>query len=126
VTHRSVTALNFVYNADAGIAAGIMDSIHKVVSPDTYACDLCAITHGLARMNPKWKAWLKTLPFPTRVYHRPDFRATYPAMGDVALPLVLVERGGQPQVLIAAEDFAGVDGVDALIALIEHRLAAIS
>lgn len=115
--------LIFVYNANAGIVAGIMDSVHKAISPATYACDLCAITYGALRMDPKWKAWLKAQPFESIFYHRPDFRAAYPAL-DIGLPAILTERDGAVSALVNDRDFAAVNSVDALIALIESRLAA--
>jgi hypothetical protein len=117
--------LIFVYNANAGLVAGFMDSVHKIVAPDSYACDLCAITYGLTRMDPRWKAWLKAQPFDAVFHHRPDFRAAYPHI-DVALPTILTDRGGRIDTLVAAKDFGGIESVDALIALIEARLAALS
>lgn len=117
--------LIFVYNAEAGIAAGIMDSIHKLVSPATYTCDLCAITYGLTRMDPKWKAWLKAQPFDAVFHHRADFFAAYPAV-TVTLPAILTGRKGRIDTLVAAGDFKQAPSVDALIALIEQRLAALS
>jgi hypothetical protein len=117
--------LLFVYNANAGLAAGMMDSLHKLVSPRTYACDLCAITYGLTRMNPEWKAWLKAQAFEAVFYHRPDFRAAYPGVA-VALPVILVDRAAQIETLVSADDFKTTSSVDELIALIEARLAALS
>ena len=113
--------LIFVYNAEAGIAAGILDSIHKTLSPATYACSLCAITYGVVRMDAKWKAWLKAQPFETRFCHRPDFRAAYPGM-TVDLPAVLVEQDGALTPLIDSKAIAAAETVDGLIALIEARL----
>ena len=113
--------LIFVYNANAGIAAGIFDSIHKTISPATYPCSLCAITYGAVRMNPKWKAWLNAQPFDSKFYHRPDFRAAWPQV-TVDLPAILVERGGTLTSLVASHEFADAASVDALIALIESRL----
>lgn len=113
--------LLFVYNANAGVAAGIMDSIHKTLSPATYPCDLCAITYGAVRMDPKWKAWLKAQPFESVFYHRLDFRAAFPTL-DVELPAILIEREGSVETLVAADEFKQAPTVDALIALIETRL----
>jgi hypothetical protein len=113
--------LLFVYNANAGIAAGIMDSIHKTLSPATYPCSLCAITYGAVRMEPTWKAWLKAQVFESVFYHRPDFRAAYPDV-TVDLPVILIERGGQTDTLVAATEFKDAASVDQLIALIESRL----
>lgn len=114
--------LIFVYNANAGIAAGIMDSIHKALSPATYPCGLCAITYGAVRMNPTWKAWLKAQSFESVFYHRPDFRAAYADL-QVDLPVILVERDGTMETLVGADDFRDAATVDKLIALIETRLA---
>lgn len=113
--------LLFVYNANAGIAAGIMDSIHKTLSPATYPCDLCAITYGAVRMDPKWKAWLKGQPFESVFYHRPDFRAAYPDM-TVDLPVILIEQESRLETLVAAIEFKNAPSVDQLITLIEQRL----
>jgi hypothetical protein len=117
--------LIFVYNANAGLVAGMMDSLHKLVSPRTYACDLCAITYGLTRMNPTWKTWLKAQAFDAVFYHRPDFHAAYPDVA-VALPVILVDRAAQIETLVSADDFKTTSSVDELIALIEARLAALS
>jgi hypothetical protein len=117
--------LLFVYNANAGLAAGMMDSLHKLVSPRTYACDLCAITYGLTRMNPTWKAWLKAQAFEAVFYHRPDFRAAYPDVA-VALPVILLDSAAKIETLVSADDFKNTPSVDELIALIEARLAVLS
>ncbi len=119
---RTQVTLIFVYNAKAGIAAGIMDSIHKTLSPATYPCSLCAITYGAVRMDLKWKAWLAAQPFKSVFYHRPDFRAAYPEVA-VDLPVILIKRDSTVTPLVKAEEFGNAPTVDALIALIESRLA---
>jgi hypothetical protein len=114
--------LIFVYNAEAGIVAGIMDSVHKIVSPATYACDLCAITYGLASMRSEWRNWLRTLDIPVQFFHRPDFRAAWPD-ATIVLPAILRERGGQLETLVSADEFRSITQVNQLISLLEHKLA---
>lgn len=109
--------LIFIYNAEGGIAQGIMDSVHKTLSPSTYACSLCAVTHGVFRMDPKWRAWLKALPVATEFYHKYDS-----PFGDMALPAVLAERDERVETLLTAADLDRLNSVDALIAAIEARL----
>jgi hypothetical protein len=118
-----MTRLIFVYNADEGLVAGMMDSVHKLVSPATYQCSLCAVTHGIFRMDPKWRAWLKAAPFETVFHHKPDFRAAYPALAGLPLPAILLDRGDGPAPLLGAEALAAVRTVDGLIAAIEAALA---
>lgn len=117
-----MTRLIFVYNAEAGLVAGMMDSIHKLVSPATYACGLCAITHGALRMDPRWRAWLRTAPIEAIFHHRPDFHAAYPEV-DVALPAILRDTDGRLAPLLTGPDFAAITTVDALIARIEALIA---
>lgn len=38
---------------------GALDSFHKAVSPDTYPCKLCALTHGYIGMRDAWRKFLK-------------------------------------------------------------------
>jgi hypothetical protein len=114
--------LIFVYNANAGIAAGIMDSIHKTISPSTYECSLCAITYGALAMDRRWKAWLKTLPLAVVFHHRPDFRAAFPAQADAPLPTIFREHRGQLESLLGPDDIAAAGSVDELIAELENRL----
>jgi len=114
--------LLIVYNAEAGIAAGIKDSIHKLLKPDTYPCSLCALTHGTVRVDPAWKRFIARVPMDVRVYHRPDFRERYPDL-DIELPAVLVEEKRDAQLLIPASELRGIASVDALIARVEERLS---
>lgn len=115
--------LVFVYNANAGIVAGIMDSIHKTLAPQSYACALCAVTHGIFRMNPGWRAWLKRLPIETRFFHRPDFRAAWPGHAGWRLPLVAIERNGALELLIDAAELGQIASAEGLAARLEDALA---
>ena len=50
--------LIFIYNAESGLFNAVSDYLHKVISPDTYACSLCQITYGNLGMKKKWKDFL--------------------------------------------------------------------
>jgi hypothetical protein len=113
--------LVFVYNAEEGMRHAIMDSLHKTFSPQTYACNLCAITYGPFRMDRQWRDWLQTLNMPMRFFHRSDFRAAWP-QSDFALPAVLIEIDGSLVSLLTPQDFATIRSVDTLIAALEQKL----
>lgn len=112
--------LVFVYNAEAGLANGVMDSIHKLVSPSTYQCSLCAITHGFTRMKDDWRAWLEQSGRPFEFFHRSDFRQAWPKV-DVELPAVLVQENDALSLLVGAAELAHIDNVGQLVALLEDR-----
>lgn len=116
-------SLIFVYNADGGVRNGLKDMVHKIVSPSTYPCSLCALTHGWFTMRPRWRRSLKSLPQPKRFLHRDEFARQYPGMA-VALPAVLLAEGtAPPQVLISAAELDRLPDLADLIALVEARLA---
>ena len=118
-----MTTILFVYNAADGVFAAIGDAVHKVVSPDTYPCSLCAVTYGALRMRPEWRAYLKSLPYPARFMHRGEFARAYPDIA-VALPAILLEpKHGEVRVLIDARTLDGLEDVNALIATLKVRLS---
>ena len=108
--------LLIVYNADAGPLAALFDMAHKIVSPATYPCCLCAVTYGVVAMKPAWRDYLSALPLPAAFFHRPDFRAAYPSLAGEPLPLIAREDNGVATVLLAATDLARLTTVDRLIA----------
>jgi len=71
----SLTAdpLLFVYNADSGLFNTLADIGHKLFSPETYPCPLCAITHGLLREREAWRRFVQGLGVPCEFLHRDPF-----------------------------------------------------
>ncbi len=78
----------FVYNADSGLASALFDSAHKLLSPATYECNLCALTHGLTGPKKAWTEFLKSLPEEPDFLHRDEFKEQYPEHAGVALPAI--------------------------------------
>lgn len=114
--------LVIVYNANAGLLAGAMDSLHKLFAPATYPCKLCALTYGLLAMRREWRAYLDGLAMEILFHHRPDFRAAFPQAADWPLPLIAVEQDGQLAVLISAADFASIADLSQLMMEVDRRL----
>lgn len=115
--------LIFVYNADEGVVAALGDAVHKLLSPATYPCSLCAVSYGAVRMRPAWAAYLKALPYATRFHHRPDFRRAFPPLAALPLPAILLDEGSGPHLLIDAATLDEVLDVAGLIAAMEAVLA---
>lgn len=115
-------ALVIVYNADEGLGAAVFDAVHKLVRPDTYTCDLCAITYGAVSMRSEWRNWLKGQPFAAEFYHRQDFARAYPALAHLPLPAVLRRDGDELALLLGAEDMRADMTVAELIGAVESAL----
>ena len=114
--------LLLVYNADGGIVSMVKDGLHKLISPSTYPCSLCAITYGAVSMRTDWDRFLKSLPLDIVFHHKDDFAQAYPGHG-VALPAILIASGeGSPRVLVSATDLDAISDTNALMDLVEERL----
>jgi hypothetical protein len=114
--------LIFIYNANGGIFSALADAAHKLVSPATYPCSLCAITYGAVSMRGEWKTYLKRLSHETRFYHRDDFARDWPAEA-VTLPAILEQTGGGTlTTVMSKEDLDTVQSVAQLVAMLEDRL----
>jgi hypothetical protein len=46
--------LLFVYNANSGKLNAAFDMAHKAISPSTYKCSLCALTHNPLKEKKEW------------------------------------------------------------------------
>lgn len=114
------THLLMVYNADGGLFAMVSDAVHKVLSPATYPCSLCAVTYGAVSMRGEWRDYLADLDAKVTFHHRDDFALAWPD-ARFALPVILVEQGGTLSKLVPAAELDRV--VTELIAVVGERLA---
>ena len=84
---QSTPILVFVYNAEAGLFNLLGDMAHKIFSPETYQCNLCALTHTSFGMRKSWKRFLLTLDKPPEFLHADELNERY-GKGGVPLPAV--------------------------------------
>ena len=115
-------ALVFVYNADSGVFNTLADAAHKIFSPRTYACNLCALTHTAVRMRGEWRQFLEGLGRPLEFLHADELAARYGLKG-VGLPAVFTRDGDQLKVLAGADSINACRTLDDLKRLILEALA---
>jgi hypothetical protein len=101
------SALVFVYNADSGVFNALADAAHKIFSPRTYACNLCALTHTALGMRGEWKSFLEGLGRRLEFLHADELKSRYGLEG-VPLPAVF-ERDDDSSVRL----FVGADAINA-------------
>lgn len=71
------SGLVFVYNADRGFFNMMADISHKVLSPSTYPCNLCGLTHGAFSIRKEWRDFLAKIKPPLTFLHRDEFRKEF-------------------------------------------------
>jgi hypothetical protein len=88
--------LLFVYNADSGFFNAMADIGHKLFSPETYACRLCAITYGLLTEKAEWRDFISSIDAECVFLHRDEFHRREPNLV-IDLPAVfrLTDRGAR-------------------------------
>ncbi len=94
--------LIFVYNADSGALNTVVDIAHKIISPRTYPCKLCGLTHGYFRMREEWAEFIAGLGVECEFLHRDDLQRRLPGL-QVALPAILHEKTGVTRLCLSAE-----------------------
>jgi hypothetical protein len=116
-------SLLFVYAGDSGIANGLVNYVHKIVSPGTYECHLCALTDGPLGRRPAWSRALAELAPDATFLHRDELRRQY-GTDQPSLPAVFVLRDGRPELLITKAEIDACADLGALIALLRTRVPA--
>jgi hypothetical protein len=112
----------FVYNADSGVFNTLTDIAHKIFSPETYECNLCAITYGNFTMRAEWKEFLETLGVELEFLHRDEFIEKY-RLPELILPAVFLKNGDELELWISADEINRCSSIDDLKKLISDRLA---
>ncbi|OGI50810.1 MAG: hypothetical protein A2W42_03925 [Candidatus Muproteobacteria bacterium RIFCSPHIGHO2_01_60_12] len=119
----SKPTLIFVYNADSGFVNTLLDIGHKIVSPKTYSCNLCAITHSTFSMRDEWKNFVAGLGVSVEFLHRDELEKQY-GMRDVGLPAVFRKNNGALEAWVTREEINRCHSLGELERLVRDRLRA--
>ncbi len=104
--------LIFVYNADGALLNKLMDIGHKIISPETYTCNLCNLTFGNFSENQKWKEFRENTEIEMEFLHRDEFETKY----EMKLEYPVVLKGGDPlEIAIPKKQLNQYKSLDELI-----------
>lgn len=115
--------LIFVYNAFSGTHNAFLDSLFKLMNPNSLACNLCKITHGIFSEKPEWKKFRKESGIAMEFLHLDEFQKRYASKFGYkfTFPIVLVENGNEVEVFITTEELENIKDPQELIDLIKKR-----
>jgi hypothetical protein len=119
--NRNSQALVFVYNAESGLFNALGDISHKIFSPETYQCNLCALTHSTFGMRKSWKQFLEALEGPFEFLYADELKGRYGVEG-VPLPAIFVKEGGSLKLLVDAPAIQGCLTIEELKQLVKKRV----
>ncbi|MCX2719160.1 GTPase [Lentiprolixibacter aurantiacus] len=121
---EAIRELFFIYNADSGLKNAILDGAHKVLSPATYECNLCQLTHGAFFERKVWKDFRQRHEFPMRFLHKDEFVKGYASKfgHKFTYPIVLGGTNSGLEVVIGTGELNELSETEALIKLLEERI----
>ena len=111
--------LIFVDNADSGIFNAAADLAHKMFSPETYECNLCALTYRIG-MRDEWKQFISNLDAHVEFLHKDELSKKYGVEG-VPLPAVFYCEHGKLEVWASAEEINACESLEDLEQLITSK-----
>ena len=112
--------LIFIYNAKSGLVNEFLDFAHKIVSPSTYNCNLCAISYGNFTMKKKWSDYISSLPVKSTFTYK-DMVSEY-GYNNIELPSIIFRNGSRSKVIISSEEINKLKKIDQLINILSDRL----
>ena len=112
--------LIFIYNAKSGLVNELIDFAHKIVSPSTYNCNLCAISYGNFSMKKKWSDYISSLPISSTFTYK-DKVSKY-GYENIKLPSIIFRDNSKSNVIISNEEINKLKKIDQLINILSDRL----
>jgi len=112
--------LIFIYNAKSGLVNEFLDFAHKIVSPNTYNCNLCALSYGNFSMKKKWSDYISSLPVKSTFTYK-DKVSEY-GYDNIKLPSIIFKDKSKSEVIISSEEINKLKKIDQLINILSDRL----
>ena len=112
--------LIFIYNAKSGVVNELVDVAHKIVSPETYDCNLCALSYGAFFMEKKWSTYIETLPIKSTFTFRDKFSKK--GRDNLKFPSVFLRNDVGSEEIITAAEINEIKNLDQLIDLLNRKL----
>jgi hypothetical protein len=113
--------LVFVYNANGGIFNLLTDVAHKILSPQTYSCNLCSLTHSNFGMKDEWREYLETLPAAFEFLHADKLKSKYKIEG-IKLPAIFRIENGVLKEMIDANTIDSCRSIEELKQIINAKI----
>lgn len=114
----------FVYNAKTGFWNKTFDTAHKIVSPSTYSCSLCGLTHGNFSEKEDWKKFKNDFSWDFTFLYKNQFEELYAEEGvKYEFPVILKKENDSFIKLIGADQIDQLNSLKELIVLIKQYLS---
>lgn len=112
--------LVFIYNAKSGIINSLIDFSHKVISPETYECNLCALTYGVFAKKEIWLDYIKSLPVNSTFTYKDKILDK--KLDNVIFPAIFLKKNDSFIQIISYLELNKFDSLQDLIIVLNSRI----
>ena len=111
--------ITFIYNANSGKINAWLDIGHKLISPDTYSCNLCSLTYGVFSEREEWKKYREENSIELEFFHKDEFEKIYQGSEEYTYPIILKsEEDGKYEVLVSTDQVNALKDIEDLIKIL--------
>jgi len=114
--------LIFIYNAKSGLVNEMIDFAHKIVSPETYDCNLCAISYGTFTKKKGWSYYINSLPIKSTFTYKDKISALKKGLSSLKFPTIIIRDGVELNEIISRNEINSIKNINQLISLLNERL----
>ena len=116
--------LIFVYNAKSSVSNRLFDYAHKIISPTTYSCNLCKLTHSNFGEHIKWKEFKKKLETEIIFLHKDEFEQKHNKSFDY--PIILLEDENKLKPIFNLNKIEKFENTEELISELKNILPTLN
>ncbi len=112
-----------MYNTKSDVWTKYWNNIHKIISPETYPCSLCRLTHNNFSEKKKWKDFRKNTHFDFLFMYKNEFLELYSGNNfkNIKYPIVFEKETKDLKVVLDAEKLASIITVGQLIEFLQKK-----
>ena len=113
----------FVFKASNAPISKAVDWFHKVISPGTYQCQLCQLTHHHFGSRALLKTWQKQIPYEVEFWYEDQWNEKH---REEELPLIAIlqtDQTAQIEIILTKEEIEKLTSLDELLSRVSEKIA---
>ncbi len=107
--------LIFVYNAKSDVWNKSIDFAHKIISPSTYSCNLCSLTHDNFSERKNWRDFREKSEAGFEFVYKDKFLKEYGKSFGEDFPMIFEQIGGELCLLFDSSSIKSMASTEQLI-----------
>jgi hypothetical protein len=111
----------FVYNAKSDLWNKAYDFMHKIISPQTYNCNLCALTFDNFSERKEWTEFRSSLSIDFKFLYSDNFENEFPSE-KTSYPVVYLKSNNGIEKLLSSNEINTIGNIQGFMQLIKDRL----